>query len=83
MIFLFIRFFGFDFLHASAASKVVNVSTNLAAIGFFIPHGYYLPPWRRSSWPVPTCLVLSSAHIWRCVTVAVLYAVFSCWWFAR
>ncbi len=43
MIFLFIRFFGFDFLHASAASKVVNVSTNLAAIGFFIPHGYYLP----------------------------------------
>lgn len=32
LIFLFIRFFGFDFLHASAASKVVNVATNLAAI---------------------------------------------------
>ena len=43
LIFLFIRIFGFDFLHASAASKVVNVATNLASIGFFIPNGYYLP----------------------------------------
>lgn len=43
LIFLFIRFFGFDFLHASAASKVVNVATNLAAISFFIPNGFYLP----------------------------------------
>lgn len=43
LIFLFIRFFGFDFLHASAASKVVNVATNLAAIGFFVPNGLYLP----------------------------------------
>lgn len=43
LIFLFIRFFGFDFLHASAASKVVNMATNLAALGFFIPNGFYLP----------------------------------------
>ena len=43
LIFLFIRFFGFDFLHASAAAKVVNVATNLAALGFFIPHGHLLP----------------------------------------
>lgn len=43
LIFLFIRFFGFDFLHASAASKVVNVATNLAALSFFVPHGYILP----------------------------------------
>ena len=43
LIFLFIRFFGFDFLHASAASKVVNVATNLAAISFFVPNGYFLP----------------------------------------
>ena len=43
LIFLFIRFFGFDFLHASAASKIVNVATNLAAISFFVPNGYYLP----------------------------------------
>ena len=36
-------FFGFDFLHASAASKVVNVATNLAALAFFVPHRHVLP----------------------------------------
>lgn len=44
LIFLFVRFFGFDFLHASAAAKVVNVATNLAALAYFVPHGYWLPP---------------------------------------
>lgn len=43
LIFLFIRFFGFDFLHASAAAKVVNIATNVAAIGYFLPNGFYLP----------------------------------------
>ena len=43
LIFLFIRFFGFDFLHASAAAKVVNMTTNLAALGYFIPSGHLLP----------------------------------------
>lgn len=43
LIFLFVRAFGFDFLHASAAAKIVNVATNLAALAFFIPHGQWLP----------------------------------------
>ena len=43
LIFLFVRFFGFDFLHASAGAKVVNVATNLAALGYFLPNGYVLP----------------------------------------
>ena len=43
LIFLFVRFFGFDFLHASAGAKVVNVATNLAALGYFLPHGYIWP----------------------------------------
>ncbi len=43
LIFLFVRFFGFDFLHASASAKVVNVATNLAALGYFLPNGYWLP----------------------------------------
>ena len=43
LILLFIRFFGFDFLHASAAAKVVNVATNLAALAFFVPAGHWLP----------------------------------------
>lgn len=32
LLFGFVRFFNFDFLHASAATKLVNVSTNLAAV---------------------------------------------------
>ncbi|MDP5009351.1 MAG: TSUP family transporter, partial [Glaciimonas sp.] len=35
LIFLFVRFFGFNFLAASAVSKVVNVATNLAALLWF------------------------------------------------
>lgn len=42
LIFLFVRYFGFDFLHASASAKVVNVATNLAALAYFIPHGHVL-----------------------------------------
>ncbi|MBL8508220.1 MAG: TSUP family transporter [Chitinimonas sp.] len=42
LIFLFIRFFGFDFLRASSAAKIVNVATNLAALAFFIPAGHVL-----------------------------------------
>lgn len=43
LIFLFIRYFGFDFLHASTSAKLVNVATNLAALGYFLPKGYWLP----------------------------------------
>jgi uncharacterized protein len=43
LILLFIRFFGFDFLHASAAAKVVNAATNLAALAYFVPAGHWLP----------------------------------------
>lgn len=42
LIFVFVRFFGYDFLHASASSKVVNVMTNLAALVYFIPAGEFL-----------------------------------------
>jgi uncharacterized membrane protein YfcA len=43
LIFLFIRFFSFDFLHASSASKLVNLAGNLAALGYFVPRGFFLP----------------------------------------
>ena len=36
LIFLFIRFLGMDFLRASVSAKILNVATNLAAIGFFV-----------------------------------------------
>ena len=43
LIFLFVRFFGFDFLHASASAKVVNLVTNLAALAYFLPNAYVMP----------------------------------------
>ena len=39
LVFLFVRYFGFDFIRASAAAKVVNVSTNFAALLYFVPSG--------------------------------------------
>jgi uncharacterized protein len=39
LIFLFVRCYAWDFLRASAAAKVVNVSTNLAALAWFVPAG--------------------------------------------
>ena len=35
LIIAFVGFFGFDFLLASASAKVVNLATNLAAVGWF------------------------------------------------
>lgn len=42
LIFSFVRWFGLDFLHASAAAKIVNGSTNLAALAYFVPAGHVL-----------------------------------------
>jgi len=39
LIFGFVRVFGMDFVSASASAKVVNVATNISAIGFFASHG--------------------------------------------
>lgn len=35
LIFIFIGIFGFDFLHASASAKIINLATNIAAVGYF------------------------------------------------
>ncbi len=42
LVFLFVRVFGFDFLRASAVSKVVNIATNLAALSWFGYSGHIL-----------------------------------------
>ena len=39
-VFALVRCLGWDFLHASAAAKRLNVATNLAALAWFIPHGH-------------------------------------------
>jgi uncharacterized membrane protein YfcA len=42
LLFLFVRFFGFDFLSASAAAKVVNVGSNLSALIWFGYSGHLI-----------------------------------------
>lgn len=42
LLFLFVRFFGLDFLRATSAAKVVNLSTNAAALLYFGPTGHVL-----------------------------------------
>ncbi|QJD99978.1 TSUP family transporter [Massilia forsythiae] len=42
LIFLFVRFFGFDFLSASAAAKIVNVACNVSALIWFGYSGHLI-----------------------------------------
>jgi uncharacterized membrane protein YfcA len=42
LLFLFVRFFGFDFLSASAAAKVVNVGSNISALIWFGYSGHLI-----------------------------------------
>jgi uncharacterized membrane protein YfcA len=39
-VFLFVRGLGYDFLHASAAAKLLNTATNLAALAWFASAGH-------------------------------------------
>lgn len=45
LAFVFVRFFAFDFITATASSKVINLTTNLAALAFFIPNQYVVWHW--------------------------------------
>ena len=42
LIFVFVRFFGLDFLRASVSAKIVNAATNLAALLYFGANGHIL-----------------------------------------
>lgn len=42
LMMLAVRRLGFDFVHAAAAARVINVATNLAALGWFISGGHIL-----------------------------------------
>jgi len=44
MMLLFVRAYGFDFLHAAAAARVVNLFTNVSALAWFAAHGAMLWP---------------------------------------
>ena len=43
LMILFVRVLGYDFLHAAASARAVNVATNAAALVWFLPRGEWLP----------------------------------------
>lgn len=45
LAFVFVRLFAYDFLTATASAKVINLTTNLAALCFFVPNGHILWQW--------------------------------------
>lgn len=57
LVFLFVRFFGFDFLSASAVAKIVNVACNMAALLWFGYSGHLL--WRLGA-VMAVCNILGS-----------------------
>jgi len=57
LIFIFIGVFGFSFVSASASAKVVNVATNLSALGYFILKGHVL---YHIAIPMAACNILGS-----------------------
>lgn len=42
LMFVFVRLYGYDFLHASVAARALNVATNGAALIYFGAHGHVL-----------------------------------------
>ena len=48
LVFIYVRVFGFDFVHASAMAKGVNVACNAFALVFFIALGHLL--WPHAAW---------------------------------
>jgi uncharacterized membrane protein YfcA len=52
-LFAFVRIFHFDFLHASAATKLVNVTTNLATILMLTSLGFI-------DWPLGLTLMVAN-----------------------
>ena len=56
-VFLFVRLLGYDFLNASAAAKLLNVATNIAALILFTAKGHV---WWHFAVPLAVANVLGS-----------------------
>ena len=54
LMLLFIRLYGFDFLNAAAAARVLNAATNVAALAWFGSNGHVL-------WPIG--LAMAAANV--------------------
>ena len=52
-VFLLVRWLGYDFLHASAGAKLLNVATNVAALLLFVSTGHVM-------WLVAGCMAVAN-----------------------
>lgn len=52
-VFVFVRWLGYDFLHASASAKLLNTTTNLAALALFAAKGHV---W----WPLASAMAVAN-----------------------
>ncbi|MFM6986665.1 MAG: sulfite exporter TauE/SafE family protein [Hydrogenophaga sp.] len=57
LVFLFVRWLGYDFLHASASAKLLNAASNAAALALFISKGHI---WWHFVLPLATANVAGS-----------------------
>ncbi len=57
LVFIFVRWLGYDFLNASASSKIINVATNFAAIALFASKGHV---WWHLALPMAIANVVGS-----------------------
>ena len=67
LIFIFIGWFGFDFLHASASAKLINFATNIAAVCYFVAtdNVYYTYALPMALCNVAGSLVGTKLAIWK------------------
>lgn len=63
LTFVFIRFFAYDFLTATASAKIINLTTNCAALTFFVPHGHILWHWAIPLGLANLCGGMVGAHL--------------------
>lgn len=63
LAFVFVRFYGYDFLTANASAKVINSTTNLAALTFFIPQGHVVWVWAVPLALANLCGGIIGAHL--------------------
>jgi uncharacterized protein len=83
LVFIYVRWFGFDFIHASAMAKGVNVACNIAALVMFIYLGHLI--WPSALWlafanlcggVIGSRLALRFGSVWmRRVFIVVVFAL--------
>lgn len=63
LAFVFVRFFAYDFITATASSKIINITTNLAALCFFVPNGHIAWAWALPLAAANLCGSMAGAYL--------------------